>query len=104
MGGRAQAQIHAQLLLAARDGCSPADAVRAPRWIVGTLDEAGTAKVVAERDVSARATASIAAAGFSVETIGVLHEEVGHAQAVRADGDGFLAGSDPRADGSAVVL
>lgn len=104
MGGRAQAQIHAHLLLAARRGCSPAEAVRAPRWTVGTLEEGGTLKVVAERDVPAHATASIEAAGFTVESVGVLDEDVGHAQAVRIDEGGFLAGSDPRADGSAVVL
>jgi gamma-glutamyltranspeptidase/glutathione hydrolase len=104
MGGRAQAQIHAQLLLAARSGCSAEAAVRAPRWTVGTLEGGGTVKVVAERDVPARATASIEAAGFTVETVGVLDEEVGHAQAVWIDEHGFRAGSDPRADGSAAVL
>lgn len=104
MGGHAQAQIHTHLLLAARGGCSPEAAVRAPRWTVGTLEDAGTIKVVAERDVPERTTASIEAAGFTVERVGVLDEEVGHSQAVRRDEEGFLAGSDPRADGSAVVL
>jgi gamma-glutamyltranspeptidase/glutathione hydrolase len=104
MGGRAQAQIHTHLLLAARNGASPEEAVRAPRWTVGTLEGGGTLGVVAERDVSERALASIEAAGFALERVGVLDEEVGHAQSVRVDGSSFLAGSDPRADGSAVVL
>ncbi len=104
MGGQAQAQIHTHLLLAARSGCSPPVAVRAARWTVGTLEEGGTVKVVAERDVAARAIASIEAAGFALETGAVLDEQVGHAQAVRLGEGGFLAGSDPRADGSAVVL
>ena len=104
MGGLAQAQIHAHLLLAARDGASPAEAVRSPRWIVGTLEDGGTLTVVAESDVPEPAVAAIEAAGFAVEKVAALSEAVGHAQAIRIDGGTFLAGSDPRADGSAVVL
>ncbi|HZD86481.1 MAG TPA: gamma-glutamyltransferase, partial [Gaiellaceae bacterium] len=103
MGGRAQPQIHTHLLLAARAGAAPADAVRAPRWTVVALDDGGAGKVVAERDVAPAAVASIRAAGFDVETVGELDEEVGHAQAIRIDEAGFAAGSDPRADGTAVV-
>jgi gamma-glutamyltranspeptidase len=50
------------------------------------------------------AVAAIEAAGFAVEKVPALSEAVGHAQSIRIDGGGFLAGSDPRADGSAVVL
>ena len=104
MGGLAQAQIHAHLLLAARGGASPAEAVRSPRWIVGTLEDGGTLTVVAESDVPAPALAAIEATGFAVEKVPALSEAVGHAQSIRIDGGDFLAGSDPRADGSAVVL
>ena len=103
MGGLAQAQIHAHLLLAARNGASPAEAVRSPRWIVGTLDGGSTITVVAESDVPEPALAAIEAAGFAVEKVSALSEDVGHAQAIRIDGGSFLAGSDPRADGSAMV-
>ena len=104
MGGLAQAQIHAHLLLAARGGASPAEAVRSPRWIVGTLEGGGEVTVVAESDVPAPALAAIEATGFAVEKVPALSEAVGHAQSIRIDGGDFLAGSDPRADGSAVVL
>jgi gamma-glutamyltranspeptidase len=104
MGGMAQAQIHAHLLLAAHNGASPAEAVDSPRWIAGTLDETGTMTVVAESDVPERTVAAIASAGFTIETVPALSEDVGHAQAIRIDGDSFLAGSDARADGSAIVL
>jgi gamma-glutamyltranspeptidase len=60
--------------------------------------------VVAESDVPESALAAIEAAGFAVEKVPALSEAVGHAQAIRIDGGDFLAGSDPRADGSAVVL
>ena len=85
-------------------GASPEEAVRAPRWTVGTLDEAGAQQVVAERNVPEAAIASIEAAGFAVEWLGELDENVGHAQAIALADGGFLAGSDPRADGSAVVM
>jgi gamma-glutamyltranspeptidase len=104
MGGLAQAQIHAHLLLAARSGASPAEAVRSPRWIAGTLDGGSTIAVVAEGDVPEPALAAIEAAGFAVEKVPALSEDLGHAQAIRIDGGDFFAGSDPRADGSAVVL
>ena len=104
MGGLAQAQIHTHLLLAALAGASPSEAVRAPRWTVGTLEAGGTQRVVAEGDVPAAAIASIEAAGFVVDRVGELDENVGHAQAIALTSDGFAAGSDPRADGSAVVL
>ena len=103
MGGMAQAQIHAHLLLAAHTGASPAEAVLSPRWIVGTLDGGSTITVVAESDVPEPALAAIEAAGFAVEKVSALSEDVGHAQAIRIDGGSFLAGSDPRADGSAMV-
>jgi len=104
MGGKAQAQIHAHLLLAARAGASPDEAVRAPRWTVGTLDETGAQQVVAERNVPEAAIASIEAAGFAVEWVGELDENVGHTQMIGLADGAFLAGSDPRADGSAVVM
>ncbi|MGZ4407848.1 MAG: gamma-glutamyltransferase family protein [Gaiellaceae bacterium] len=103
MGGHAQAQIHTQLLLAARTGATPQEAVRAPRWTVGTVDEPDDRTVLAERDVAAETLTALEAAGFTVELVPELDERVGHAQALtRIDGR-FLAGSDPRADGSAVT-
>jgi gamma-glutamyltranspeptidase len=74
MGGRAQPQINAQVLLRLLAGATAAEAVAAPRIVVE---------------------------GPAVATEG---DAVGHAQAVRRlpDGD-FDAGSDPRADGAAVT-
>ena len=40
MGGSAQAQIHAQLILRTARGEAPADAVTAPRFVVGGLEPA----------------------------------------------------------------
>ena len=43
MGGSAQAQIHAQLILRTARGEAPADAVTAPRFVVGGLEPGGRA-------------------------------------------------------------
>ena len=52
MGGRAQAQIHAQMLLRRRAGADVATAVSAPRMIVGDL-EIGGRDVAVEEDFAA---------------------------------------------------
>jgi gamma-glutamyltranspeptidase len=59
---------------------------------------------VAERDVPEAAIASIEAAGFTVERVDELDENLGHAQALTLGEGSLMAGSDPRADGSAVLL
>jgi gamma-glutamyltranspeptidase/glutathione hydrolase len=74
MGGRAQPQINAQVLLRLLAGDTAQQAVAAPR-------------IVVEGD-------AVAGEG----------DAVGHAQAIRRLPDGsFDAGSDPRADGAALT-
>jgi gamma-glutamyltranspeptidase/glutathione hydrolase len=102
MGGYAQPQIHAHLLLAAAAGATAAEAVRLPRWTVATADK-GEGVVVAESDVSEAAIKSIEAAGFNLQRVGQLDETVGHAQSIAVVGGGYVAGSDPRADGLAAT-
>ncbi len=105
MGGTAQAQIHTHLLLAARAGATPAEAVESPRWTVGSLEGDGPeGRVIAERSVPSAAIKGIEAAGFGIEYVGDLDEAVGHAQAIAVNDDGaFLAASDLRAGGSAAA-
>jgi gamma-glutamyltranspeptidase/glutathione hydrolase len=100
MGGNAHAQILTQVLLELLSGSSAADAVAAPRWIVGALDPgAPDTKVTVESAVSSAARRSLAAAGLAPASVEWPSEEVGHAQAVWHDGETVTAGSDPRADG-----
>jgi gamma-glutamyltranspeptidase/glutathione hydrolase len=105
MGGHAQPQIHAEILLRAfRLGMGAADAVAAPRWLVGGMSPEGEEpSVIAEARVPDRTLASLAAAGYRVATVGELDGSVGHAHMIRATADGFEAGSDPRADGGAMA-
>ena len=102
MGGPAQPQIDAQVLLRMREGMDPARAVAAPRWIVAEPGDGGAGRhAYAEADVEPVATDALRAAGFAVHPLAPLSEAVGHAQVIRRSGVVLAAAADPRADGSA---
>jgi gamma-glutamyltranspeptidase/glutathione hydrolase len=109
MGGYQQAQIDAQTIVRGFAlGMHPADAVRAPRWIVDDLPatwpvDGSLPGVFAEADVPAATVEAIEAAGLQVRRAGTLDETVGHAHLIRVTADGLEAGSDPRADGGALA-
>jgi gamma-glutamyltranspeptidase len=105
MGGQGQPQILTQLLLHMLDGATAADAVAAPRAIVGPQLYGGTDdSLVAETGIDDVAAAALAATGFDVLDVPRHTEALGHANAVQICADGaFAAAADPRADGSAVV-
>lgn len=98
MGGQAQPQIHAQLLLHLLAGASPAEAVGAPRFIVeGDV-------VLAEGLVAEAACSALVSTGFPITALADRDEEVGHAQLIACNSDGtFSAASDPRCDGAAAA-
>ncbi|MGH2635616.1 MAG: gamma-glutamyltransferase, partial [Actinomycetota bacterium] len=106
MGGGGQPQIDAMSLIRALElGMGAAEAVAAPRWLVGGM-ALGSAEraLVAESSVPAPARRSLEAAGYRIETVGELDGAVGHAHLLLAQEDGDLeVGSDPRADGGAAV-
>lgn len=105
MGGRAQPQIHAQLLLARRRGLDPQAIVGAPRFVVGGLDEGTRTDVVLAEPALTRETAGrLAACGIEVVALDDRDERVGHAQIAALGPDGFAAGTDPRADGKAAIV
>ncbi len=101
MGGPAQPQIHAQVLLRMRDGMDLASAVGAPRWIVAEPAAGAGREAYAEADLEPAAIDGLRAAGFAVHPLPPLSEAVGHAQVIRRSDGGLSAGADPRADGSA---
>jgi gamma-glutamyltranspeptidase len=105
MGGSAQPQIVAMALLRAfRLGMHPAEAVAAPRWLVGGMSPEGSApEAIAEADVPVSAIEALKSAGYRVDTVEERDGSVGHAPMIRAVADGFDAGSDPRADGGAMA-
>lgn len=104
MGGAAQPQIHTQLLLRSLAGASPHDATHAPRWIVDEDTGTGRRSVTAESDVPWVARDAIEAAGFELKIVPPYTEDLGHSNLIRVEADGFSAASDPRSDGSALVV
>jgi gamma-glutamyltranspeptidase len=102
-GGHGQPQIDLMTLVRAFDlGLDPAEAVAAPRWLVGGMSPLrGSPWVEAEGAVPEPARADLAAAGLAVRTLDDVDRAVGHAMLIRIDGGMLLAGSDPRADGGA---
>jgi gamma-glutamyltranspeptidase len=103
MGGQGQPQIHAQVLLRVAAGASAAQAVAAPRAIVGPQQDGdGSTTVYLEDDLTPEARASVARTTLDPRPVPQLSELVGHANLVLVAADGsFDSGSDPRADGSA---
>jgi gamma-glutamyltranspeptidase/glutathione hydrolase len=104
MGGPAHPQINAASIVRAFElGMTPRDAVAAPRWLVGGMDDV-RGVVEAESGVPESTVGQLAAAGFSVTRLGAEDSSVGHAHLIRLDPDGtFEAGTDPRADGRALA-
>lgn len=108
MGGKAQPQVLAQVLLGALAPEAQLDAVvGAPRWVVGPRDAhdpEGDA-VLAEGRVDDAELSALRRSGLEVCVVGDHDDAVGHAQAVRVGRDGGMeAASDPRADGAALVV
>jgi gamma-glutamyltranspeptidase/glutathione hydrolase len=102
MGGKAQAQIHAQLLLRLDAGLTPIEAISAPRVVVGGGGE-GSPDDLVDHEPGVP-TAPLEAAGFPLRALPALSEDTGHAQLIRVAPDGsFQVASDPRADGAAIA-
>jgi gamma-glutamyltranspeptidase len=104
-GGRAQPQILAQVAPDAVDpGSDLQAAVARPRWIVGGQDLGKLTETVLAEPGAQAPEAEAAAAGVAFERLAELTGRAGHVQACRLGPDGLSAGSDPRADGGAVVV
>lgn len=105
MGGQGQPQILTQVFLRMMAGASAADAVAAPRAIVGRQVAGATAdSVVVEMDADRTAMSTLRDSGLALKVVAQHTEGVGQANVVTVDGTGRLtAAADPRADGSGTV-
>ncbi|TDP95412.1 gamma-glutamyltransferase 2 [Leucobacter luti] len=104
MGGAAQPQIHAQLLIRSLAGATPHEATHAPRWMVEEWPGIGPATVMAESDVPQDTRDAIAAAGYAITEVPPYTEDLGHSNLIRVTPAGYEAASDPRSDGSAMIV
>lgn len=104
MGGSAQPQIHAQLLL--RRTGTAAEIVAAPRWLLGGMEpvDPDDPLVVVEPQVPSAARDALASGGLRLEEAPADDDWVGHAHLITIDEHAvFMIGSDPRADGAAAA-
>ena len=102
-GGRSQPWILAQVAAAALRGADPGAAVARPRWIITGGDQP---TLLLEPGVAGSESLAqeASALGLAVATTAGPHDGAGHVQLARLRGQILDAGSDPRADGTAVVL
>ena len=101
MGGDGQAQTHLQLM--ARiidDGRDVQSAIDAPRWVVSPDDWS----VKAESRFDAGILDELARRGHRLSITADYDSLMGHAHAIEVTGEGYEAGTDPRAEGAALGL
>jgi gamma-glutamyltranspeptidase/glutathione hydrolase len=99
MGGYLQPQINLHTITRTFiGGQHPADAVAAPRWVVLGEDAGEDPGIGVETGIPETTRRALAAAGRFTLT---EDDSFGHAHLIRRTPTGLLAGSDPRADGSA---
>ncbi len=100
MGGFMQPQGHVQVFLALHDGLDPQSALDLPRFCI----EGGT--VALEEGIPLKVMAKLAHMGHPVKPVSGWERAVfGRGQVILRDHDGILTGgSDPRADGCAMIL
>ena len=103
MGGEGQPQTQAALVTRMVDlGLGPQAAVEAPRWLYGRTWGESTSALRLERRFDDAVAATLRRRGHEVVEVEEWSDLMGHAHAIRIDGDELIAGSDPRADGAAL--
>lgn len=103
MGGDGQPQTQAALVTRVLDRrLGPQAAVEAPRWLYGRTWGEPSRALRLESRFAPDVAESLRARGHDVVVVEPWSDLVGHAHLIRMDGDGFIAGSDPRADGGAL--
>ena len=103
MGGEGQPQTQSMIYTRhALYGQDLAQAIAAPRWLLGRTWGAETTNLRVENRLEAGVIDAVRAAGHDVEVVGPFEEVMGHAGALVRHADGSIEGaSDPRSDGAA---
>ncbi|HXW19465.1 MAG TPA: gamma-glutamyltransferase, partial [Roseiarcus sp.] len=103
MGGDGQPQFQAQVLTGYRFGGKIAEALAAPRFLVGRTWGASSSTVKLEGDFDDGVAQALAKAGHPIERTEAPHSDLfGHAGMLARSGKGAIeAAHDPRSDGAA---
>ncbi|XVV10764.1 gamma-glutamyltransferase [Actinoplanes sp. CA-131856] len=99
-GGRSQPWILAQVAADVVDAGDLDALVARPRWVIGAGEIGRSSPTLLLEPGLPPAEPG----DYAVETTSGPHDDAGHVQVARLRGDVLDAGSDPRADGMAVVL
>lgn len=104
MGGHMQPQGHLQLMLRTLDeGLDPQAALDGPRWYWHTGRQLAVEQALVTGADGEALLAGLRERGHDVTVVGDGSPQFGFGQAIwRSPGGGYVAGSEPRADGSAV--
>ena len=101
MGGQGQIQTHAQVLTRiVVDGDDPQAAISAPRWQV----DPDTWRVAIEPRFGADALDDLSSRGHNLRPVRDYDDTMGHAHAIELTPSGYLAATDPRAEGAVLGL
>ncbi|HET7546772.1 MAG TPA: gamma-glutamyltransferase family protein [Usitatibacter sp.] len=102
MGGDGQPQTQSAVFTRTMVfGMNPADAIAAPRWLLGRTWGQTSDTLKLESRFPPAVIEALARMGHEVEVVGAYDEVVGHAGAVIRHPNGlFEGGSDPRSDGA----
>ncbi|HYZ90953.1 MAG TPA: gamma-glutamyltransferase [Actinomycetota bacterium] len=99
MGGDGQAQTHVQFLNhVIDDGGNIQDAIDAARWVVSPSDWS----IAAESRVGEAVMRALRVRGHTIDAVGPYETQMGHAHAIEVTDDGYIAATDPRAEGAAL--
>ncbi len=100
-GGHGQAQTHTQLITRMLvDGDDPQKAISAPRFTV----DPDSGRIAMEDHFDASWIDELGRRGHEIDVVRGYRHGPGIADAIQRHGDGYRAGSDPRAEGGAVGL
>lgn len=84
---------------------SPAEAVKAPRWLLGRTWGEASDNLKLEENLDNRALSFLHGRGHSIELVDAQSPLMGHAGILVRHGDGGLEGGhDPRSDGAVEVI
>jgi oxamate amidohydrolase len=106
MGGDGQPQFQAQIFSRYREGMGVADAVEAPRWLLGRTWGQTSTTLKIESRFDAAIVEGLARLGHDIEELPAYSETAGHAgMIVKHPRNGRVeAAHDPRSDGGAAGL